>query len=156
MRTATAGSTITSILFFAFPLRLTTNMERVSKIGQPLAMKCSSSEKTMKSCKWTTPNKTTFDSKSPIEGVTAILNDDHNCHIQINSLSKEQLGKWSCRVELEGENQYQEAILTATESLPVTEGKNFLNMLWGPSRNDVTHFFFFFETFDPPPCHPFF
>ena len=130
-------------------------MERVSKIGQPLAMKCSSSEKTMKSCKWTTPNKTTFDSKSPIEGVTAILNDDHNCHIQINSLSKEQLGKWSCRVELEGENQYQEAILTATESLPVTEGKIFLNMSWGPSRNDVTHFFFF-ETFDPPPCHPFF
>ena len=146
MRTATAGSTITSILFFAFPLRLTTNMERVSKIGQPLAMKCSS-EKAMKTCKWTTPNKTTFDSKSPIEGVTAILNDDHNCHIQINSLSKEQLGKWSCRVELEGENQYQEAILTATESLPVTEGKNFLNMLWGPSRNDVTHFLFFFLDF---------
>ena len=96
-------------------------MERVSSIGQPLAMKCSS-EKTIKSCKWTTPNKTTFDSKSPIEGVTAILNDDHNCHIKINSLTKEQLGKWSCVVELDGEEQYQEAILTATESLPVTEG----------------------------------
>ena len=98
-------------------------MERVSSIGQPLAMKCSS-EKTMKSCKWTTPNKTTFDSKSPIEGVTAILNDDHNCHIKINSLTKEQLGKWSCIVELDGKEQYQEAILTATESLPVTEGKH--------------------------------
>ena len=132
---------------FAFPLRLTTNMERVSKIGQPLAMKCSSSEKTMKSCKWTTPNKTTFDSKSPIEGVTAILNDDHNCHIQINSLSKEQLGKWSCRVELEGENQYQEAILTATESLPVTEGKNFLNIFWGRPEMMSCHPFFFFGYF---------
>ena len=147
MRTASAGSTITSIIFFfAFPLRLTTNMERVSKIGQTLAMKCSSSEKTMKSCKWTTPNKTTFDSKSPIEGVTAILNDDHNCHIQINSLSKEQLGKWSCRVELEGENQYQEAILTATESLPVTEGKNFLNIFWGRPEMMSCHPFFFFFT----------
>ena len=101
--------------------RLETTMERVSSIGQPFAMKCTS-KNPMKSCIWTTPDKKKFDAKSPILGVQTILYDDNNCHIQINTLTKSQLGTWSCQVELEGEDQYQEAFLTATENLPVTEG----------------------------------
>ena len=101
--------------------RLETTMERVSSIGQPFAMKCSS-KSPIKSCIWTTPDLQKFDAKSPILGIQTIMYDDNNCHIQINSLAKSQLGTWSCRVDLEGEDQYQEAFLTATESLPVTEG----------------------------------
>ena len=94
--------------------RLETTMERVSKIGQLVEMKCSSPKIAMKSCIWTTPAQESFNSKNPNKGIKSILNDDHNCQIQIQSLEKNQIGNWKCKVELDGFDQYQEAILTAT------------------------------------------
>ena len=69
--------------------RLETTMERVSKIGQPVEMKCSSPKIAMKSCIWTTPAQESFNSKNPIKGIKSILNDEHNCQIQIQSFSRD-------------------------------------------------------------------
>ena len=54
-------------------------------------------------------------------GYTSVIDNDKTCHLMINNLSEEQLGKWSCTVKQKGQNQYQQAFMTATEVLPVTD-----------------------------------
>ena len=39
----------------------------------------------------------------------------------MTSLSEDQLGIWSCKVQLNDEDQYQEAYVTATKTLPVQD-----------------------------------
>ena len=95
--------------------KLVANIERVSAIGQPLAMRCTApKDKKMTKCTWTSPNGKIFSTASDID-------NGKICQIQLASLSEEQLGLWRCRVHLEGENQYQEAFVTATQTLPVQD-----------------------------------
>ena len=100
---------------------LKSNIKAVSEIGQPLAMKCTSEQNIIEKCTWTTPQGSSFDHGSIPEGITYLMDDDHTCQIEIESLSKDQLGKWSCTVQLKGQDQYQMAFMTATEVVPVTD-----------------------------------
>ena len=100
--------------------KLQTNIERVSKLGLPLAMKCTS-DLPIESCHWTTPSGETMDMKRLPKGYTSVIDNEKTCHMMIESLSKEQLGKWSCIVKQKGSEQYQQAFMTATEVVPVTD-----------------------------------
>ena len=79
--------------------QLKADIERISSIGQPLTMKCTSELKNIQKCTWTHEvSGTSFDINSPPNGIQAITNDQHICHIQIDSLNQNQLGKWSCKI----------------------------------------------------------
>ena len=82
--------------------QLKTKMERVSKIGQPLAMRCEVKDDLIERCSWTNPAGNSFEMTDLPEGIEAVINDEKVCQIQISSLQKEQLGKWKCKIELNG------------------------------------------------------
>ena len=65
-------------------------------------MKCTSELKNIQKCTWKDPSGSSFEVGSPPDGIRIVTNDQHICHIQIDSLNQNQLGKWSCKVELEG------------------------------------------------------
>ena len=67
-------------------------------------MKCTSETKNIEKCTWTDPSGSSFEIGSLPEGIKVVTNDQHICHIQIESLNQNQLGKWSCKVELEGKS----------------------------------------------------
>ena len=95
--------------------RLLASIEKVSSIGQPLSLRCESVTKRYENCFWTSPSGIIFDVNEPPLGISTIIDDGYVCQIQIDSVSNEDLGNWVCNVELEGEEQYQEAVLTATQ-----------------------------------------
>ena len=100
--------------------KLKTNIERVSKLGQPLAMKCSS-EIPIESCQWQSPEGQSFSMRDLPQGYKSIIDNEKTCHIMIEKLETAQLGKWSCIVRQKGQKQYQQAYMTATEVVPVTD-----------------------------------
>ena len=83
-------------------------------------MKCSSAIP-IESCQWISPEGQTFTSKNLPQGYKSIIDNEKTCHIMIESLATSQLGKWSCIVKQEGQKQYQQAYMTATEVVPVTD-----------------------------------
>ena len=62
-------------------------------------------------------------------GYTSVIDNEKTCHLMIDNLSEEQFGKWSCIVKQKGQNQYQQAFMTATEVLPVTDVRLPLHVL---------------------------
>ena len=83
-------------------------------------MKCSS-EIPIESCTWINPQGQNFTSKNLPEGLKSIIDNEKTCHIMIENLEKSNLGKWSCIIKQSGQKQYQQAYLTATEVVPVTD-----------------------------------
>ena len=86
--------------------KLNSDIERISSIGQPLSMSCSS-ETEIEKCTWTSPSGFTFEAHTRAhttqpDGVKIISSDENICKIQIGHLSEAQLGKWTCQIKLEG------------------------------------------------------
>ena len=86
--------------------KLNSDIERISTIGQPLSMSCSS-ETAIEKCTWTSPSGFTFEAHTRAhttqpDGVKIISSDENICKIQIGHLSEAQLGKWTCQIKLEG------------------------------------------------------
>ena len=83
-------------------------------------MKCSS-EIPIESCQWQSPEGQSFSMRDLPQGYKSIIDNEKTCHIMIEKLETAQLGKWSCIVRQKGQKQYQQAYMTATEVVPVTD-----------------------------------
>jgi aminopeptidase N len=97
--------------------KLEASIERVSSLGQPLTMRCSSKKK-ISSCTWKSPQ---MDIQKADQPNTEVIAHEQTCLFNIKSLEQEQLGRWTCQVTLEGVDQYQEAYVTATSDVPVKD-----------------------------------
>lgn len=100
--------------------RLEAKIDMVKSLDKSLSMYCRVPEgQTIKTCSWTSPKGDEF-LKSTDE-VRFIDTDSQNCHITVDKLKENHLGTWTCRVHVEGHQQFQEAYLTATNELPVKD-----------------------------------
>ena len=87
--------------------KLNSDIERISSIGQPLSMSCSS-ETAIEKCTWTSPSGFTFEAHTRAHTTQytiqpkIISSDENICKIQIGHLNEAQLGKWTCQIKLEG------------------------------------------------------
>ena len=101
--------------------KLKADIEKVTKLGQSVSLRCMSLTKPLEKCSWRDPLGFEFDANQPPVGITTLINDEQTCQIQIDSITEHQLGKWTCKIELADENQFQEATLTATLDILVRD-----------------------------------
>jgi len=92
-----------------------------AEIGKPIDMSCTVADDIdIEVCSWRRQDGPQLfvvgadivdASKNKIEGISVNQSNSRSCHIQINSVSKNDLGTWTCRVQHSGSEKYQEARL---------------------------------------------
>ncbi|XP_059097724.1 aminopeptidase N-like isoform X2 [Tigriopus californicus] len=104
------------------------------QVYEKLDLWCSleTSEATPESCTWTSPDGTVYkvdgDKVSQdnhvdevVDGILANVTSGEFCHIQVSSLKSEQIGDWTCHLDLGTGVKYQRSTLTVTDKLRISD-----------------------------------